>query len=989
MSWDKPVWLLALWLVPVIVSLYCWSNARIDALSKLLVDDTMARSLLPRKGRTRIFYKTVLLTSALTLLVCSLAGPRFGVYFEKVSRKGTDLLVLLDTSRSMLAQDVPPDRITSAKLDIEDLLEKIVGDRVGLIAFSGKPVIQIPLTNDMTFFRERLKEVNTSTAPRGGTAIGDAIRLGLRSLPEESERDKAMILISDGEDHDSMPLDAARDAAARGVRIYTVALGDLNEGARIPLFDKNGKRSGWEQYQGQEVWSKPDTNLLKEIATITGGTYIPAGTSSYDLGGMYLSQLEELKRGDYETGPKRVLHEQYQMFLFFGLVALLGFYVISPYRNAPAYLERLGYKSGMSTKTALIVLFFILPLTPSGIARAADDNAPALAGQSNENIVPPSANAEADPDAAAESAPVQDKTPVARSAKERYNHGCALTQQGMLEDAMHEFASLLTERNSDIVSRSHFNLGTLMSQRVMSEPGADSPVNAESQVPQEAEPQQESNLDKYRKESLARSEQYKKIEDAVTEASQHLQKAAQDSSLREAANQNLDVLRNWLASQKIKWQEEERHARAVLSLPEHLSWLEEEARSADQTLTDLPDEATADTYQTMHDNGYAVKNLTQDFHVLSDKISAALNNAAPLQDPNSENTEPTPEQKKAEEAMRNMIQGAEDKFARAAESFTHYNREDGIESLRKAVTEINAASSLMLPYPDLVHNAVAFQEAGIDKMSSENDTDSPLQNNNQRNKFIWDAESVRFWNRLIMQHAQSRLAELEDEDTPEILTDNENPSPAEPNAGPGQEVPEESTESMNQQEQGVKSPEDKILESMRLANELGPEIDSLLTEIPALLAAPSDSEKDKVLLSKENRVLELLREIAKPLQDEQQNNQNQDQQNQDQNQPNSDQNNQSQQNNNSQKENFDQQEQNTKDDEQQSEKQDNKEQPEDQQNESPEQEQQSAENKDEEKPSDKAEALMRQVRKRQQDAKETRDAVERFLRQNEKVEKNW
>ncbi|MDO5566125.1 MAG: VWA domain-containing protein, partial [Planctomycetia bacterium] len=333
MTWSNPAYLLGFWLVAALIVLYAWSQRRTFRLLRTLVSENMSRTLLPLPGRTRAWVKGFFLLLALSLFCMTLAGPRFGFRIEKVARRGTDLFVLLDTSRSMLAEDVSPNRLAGAKLDIEDLLVKSGGDRVGLIAFAGKPVTQVPLTTDFGFFRDVLHRIDTETAPQGGTAIGDAVRLATRLLPRDPSRDKAIVLITDGEDHESMPLDAARDAAAAGVRIYTVAIGDFKEGARIPLFDKSGKRVGFEKYEGREVWSKADDKLLDEIAKISGGAFIPAGTTVFDLGSIYSEHLESLKRSTSGEEEWQVPLLQYQLFLLGGIVAFLVFLAISPYKE--------------------------------------------------------------------------------------------------------------------------------------------------------------------------------------------------------------------------------------------------------------------------------------------------------------------------------------------------------------------------------------------------------------------------------------------------------------------------------------------------------------------------------------------------------------------------------------------------------------------------------------------------------------------------------
>ncbi len=161
----------------------------------------------------RPWVRGTLIVLGLALLIVAAARPRFGVYFEKVDQRGVDCFVLLDVSRSMLAEDVAPNRLERAKSDIRDLLKKLAGDRVGLIVFAGKPVLKVPLTTDDGFFRTVLDDVDTHSAPRGGTLIGDAIRKALDAMPPRGDRDQVIVLLTDGEDQESYPIEAAKQAA--------------------------------------------------------------------------------------------------------------------------------------------------------------------------------------------------------------------------------------------------------------------------------------------------------------------------------------------------------------------------------------------------------------------------------------------------------------------------------------------------------------------------------------------------------------------------------------------------------------------------------------------------------------------------------------------------------------------------------------------------------------------------------------------------------
>jgi Ca-activated chloride channel family protein len=321
MHWENPNWLLAWWLLPLVAGLLVMARRRTQVAARRFADEAMLPRLLPRALRRGV--KGAAFVAALALLIAGAARPKWGVYFETVERRGADVFVLLDVSRSMMAEDVAPNRLGRAKSDIRDLLEQLRQDRVGLIVFAGASVLSVPLTTDHRYFLDVLDEVTLDSAPRGGSLIGDAIRKGIESMEPRGERDRAMVLITDGEDHDSFPVEAAKQAAERGIRIFAVGLGDTEEGRRIPVRDASGNLT-YLQFEGQEVWSKMGEKTLTEIALSTQGAYVPAKTLSYDLGQIYREHLAKLARGELSSETRKRYADRFQWFLLagFGLFLL-------------------------------------------------------------------------------------------------------------------------------------------------------------------------------------------------------------------------------------------------------------------------------------------------------------------------------------------------------------------------------------------------------------------------------------------------------------------------------------------------------------------------------------------------------------------------------------------------------------------------------------------------------------------------------------------
>jgi Ca-activated chloride channel family protein len=330
MEWQRPEWLyLILPLGAAWLALSLYSRRRRQRAAAAFVAQAMWSRILPTDSRARFWVKTLLREAALVCGLVALAGPRFGTQYEVVVPRGSDLYVLIDVSRSMLAEDVPPSRLGRAKADVAALVNRLEGERIGLIAFAGQAVVKCPLTVDYDAFRRSLDELDPASAPRGGTAIGDAIRKALEVFHARAERDQAILLITDGDDQQSYPLEAAAVAAERHVTIFTVGLGDADHGARVPVA---GASPSYLEYQGQQVWSKLDGTLLKEIALKTSGVYVPVGTRAYDLGELYTNYLQS-RRGSEQESQKRIRRaEQFQVFLALALLALLADLVTRPYR---------------------------------------------------------------------------------------------------------------------------------------------------------------------------------------------------------------------------------------------------------------------------------------------------------------------------------------------------------------------------------------------------------------------------------------------------------------------------------------------------------------------------------------------------------------------------------------------------------------------------------------------------------------------------------
>lgn len=335
LRFDNLVYLHLLWAVPVLLGVVWYGQQRKQRALRQFATDNLLAQLLPQVSYGRQWLRSALALAAVVGVVLAATGPRWGVTYEEVPRRGVDIMFVLDVSRSMLAEDIKPNRLERAKQAIGDVLHVLGGDRVGLVTFAGGAVVNCPLTINYSAFRMTLDEVGPLTTTRGGTLIGDAVRMAADAFVDPIKKYKAIILITDGEDQESYPVEAARKAfQEKGIRIFTVGLGDTSEGSRIPT-DKNGQRI-FLQHEGQEVWSKMNPEPLREMAVAGGGAYVPAGTRNFDLGEIYTKYLATGEQREFEAARIERYKVQFQWFAGAALALLLISSLMSERRREEA-----------------------------------------------------------------------------------------------------------------------------------------------------------------------------------------------------------------------------------------------------------------------------------------------------------------------------------------------------------------------------------------------------------------------------------------------------------------------------------------------------------------------------------------------------------------------------------------------------------------------------------------------------------------------------
>jgi Ca-activated chloride channel homolog len=321
---ENPDMLHLLWLLPVLLGVAVYRFHKKDQALRRFAEAALLERINPSVSRPSQWWKAVLILIASLLLVISLARPAWNPRPEKVESKGRDIVFVLDVSRSMMAEDLKPNRLERAKLSIRDLLDKLDGDRVALVAFAGISVVKCPLTQDYGFFRLMLDDTGPESVSRGGTLIGDALRKTVDEVySDRLKRYKDVILITDGEDHDSFPVEAANEAGERGIRLIAIGLGDENEGQRVPLVNEKGERT-FLRHGGQEVWSRLDADTLRKMVDSTpGGRYLNVSTGTFDLGAIYQDLVADAEKRYLESFKINRYEEKFQIFLGIAILLLL------------------------------------------------------------------------------------------------------------------------------------------------------------------------------------------------------------------------------------------------------------------------------------------------------------------------------------------------------------------------------------------------------------------------------------------------------------------------------------------------------------------------------------------------------------------------------------------------------------------------------------------------------------------------------------------
>jgi len=318
----QPRWFVTFWGVALLVLLLVLLAKRTRRRIDRYIDPSLQSAVLGRRLSWPSALRSTMLVLAISAVVVALARPQSDPREVEVETKGRDVVFLLDVSRSMLARDVAPNRLERAKLWINDLVDELHGDRVGLVAFAGSSAVVSPLTTDKLFFKLALEELDTSAVPRGGTNIGDAIRRTMNMVFTGDDRaefaHRDIILITDGEDQESLPVQAAQAAGEKGVRIIALGIGS-RDGSLVPA-DPNNPRGSNQQVRS----SLQSASLTQITAATTGGVYLEVGTGTIDLATVYRDLIASAEQRTIETARTTQYQERFVVLLWiaFGLLCL-------------------------------------------------------------------------------------------------------------------------------------------------------------------------------------------------------------------------------------------------------------------------------------------------------------------------------------------------------------------------------------------------------------------------------------------------------------------------------------------------------------------------------------------------------------------------------------------------------------------------------------------------------------------------------------------
>lgn len=446
MRLGSPEWFWALLAIPALAALFLRAERRGSARLREFVSAKLLPQLSATLNRTRRVMKFGFVLLGLALAIVSLARPQVGYIYEDVKRKGLDLLFAVDTSRSMLSNDVQPSRLERVKLAAQDLVNQLQGDRVGLIAFAGRAFLQAPLTIDYEAAVESITDLDTKTIPEGGTNISEAINLAVQTFGKSAAGNRALIIFTDGEELSGDAVKTAKAAADAGVKIFTIGVG-TPQGSLIPISSEDGGTAFVKDSAGQVVKSKLDEKRLREIAEATGGFYLHLESGPQTMAQLYSQGLANMKAAEIDARLSRTPIERYEWPLSAALLALTVSILIGERKRVRAR-ERLPRWAKVAVPATALLFIFASPSfgeAVTGLNLYRDGKYSDAYKSFQEDL-------QSHPDS---------------SQKERiqFDSGAAAFKMGDYNKALQSFSDALLSPDKNIQEGSHFNLGRTLEDR--------------------------------------------------------------------------------------------------------------------------------------------------------------------------------------------------------------------------------------------------------------------------------------------------------------------------------------------------------------------------------------------------------------------------------------------------------------------------------------------------------------------------------------------
>ena len=447
MTFGAPQWLWGLLLIPILIALFVRAEHRGLRRLQEFVSARLLPQLAGTVNRPRRMVRFGLQLLGLSLALVSLAQPRWGYTFQDVKRKGLDLLIAVDTSRSMLSNDVQPNRLERVKLATQDLINELQGDRVGLIAFAGRAFLQAPLTIDYEAAMESINDLDTKTIPEGGTNISSAIDLATQSFGKSAAGNRALIIFTDGEELSGDAVKTAKAAVDQGVRIFTVGVG-TPQGSLIPITSDNGETAFVKDSSGQVVKSKLDEKPLQEIAQATGGFYLHLENGPRTMQQIYNEGLVKMQAAEIDVRLSRRPIERYEWPLGAAIIALAFSILIGERKRVrernyiPSPVKAISKAVG--TALAIFCCQFAFATTP-GLEAYQNGKFEDAYSHFQETL-------KTHPQSRAED-------------KLQFDSGAAAYKLKDYGKALESFSQALLSLDTGLQSKSHYNLGNTLYQR--------------------------------------------------------------------------------------------------------------------------------------------------------------------------------------------------------------------------------------------------------------------------------------------------------------------------------------------------------------------------------------------------------------------------------------------------------------------------------------------------------------------------------------------